>query len=146
MPTAHQGEVKYAWMDHDTAYLSQIPVTNTWYTVAHVYDFRELLFAVAYDDDEHNIPTYEIKWTLDGNVYFVQVEAEGNGQMYIWRNKYPSAAGTAGLTYRNEPSGSDAYYDDKRGLDGLFQVRIINAVGTNPLLQAWLLYETLEQT
>lgn len=146
MPVAHQGEVKYAWQDHDPAYLNQIPVQNVWYTVAHVYDFRELLFAAKYDDDEHNFPTYEVRWTLDGNVYFGSFAEEDNLQLYVRKDKYPSNAGTTGLYYNTAMVGSYHLYDDKRGLDGLFQIRITNAVGTNPLLEAWLLYETLEQT
>lgn len=146
MPFASGADKKYAWMDHDPAYLNQIPVQNTWYEVAHVYDFRELLFAIRYDDDEHTTPDYEVRWTIDGNIYFMGIEAEDNTQIYIRKDKYPSNAGISGLNYNPAISGNYRLYDDKRGLDGLFEVRVTHVVGTNPVLEAWLLYETLEET
>jgi len=146
MPFACAGGIKYAWMDHDPAYLNEVAVKDMWYEVAHIYDFRELLFAVQYDDEEHTRPTFQVKWTIDGNVYFVEfADEEPGAQKYAMKDKYPSTGGTLGLQGR--PKFSDLQmYDDKRGLDGLFEVMVTNVVGTNPLIEAWLLYETLEVT
>jgi hypothetical protein len=133
-------------MDHDTAYIHITPpIQNQWYTVAHVYDLRELLFAVACDDDEGTEPSVEVRWTIDGNVYFTTLNTVTDVLRYVMRDIFPSTGGTLGLSERGYVAG-DTQYDNKRGLDGLFEIRTLGVPGTNAFLDGYLLYETLEVT
>jgi hypothetical protein len=147
MPAAHAGAAKkYAWMDHDPAYLDQAPpVQNIWYTVYHDYDVRQLLMSVLYRDDEETGADVEIMWTCDGNVYLMQKFLNDSEQFNVYKTKYDSTNEDA-LDEDVAGVGGNLGYRDKRALDFLVEVRVTSAIGTNAHLEARALYETLEVT
>lgn len=149
MPQASAGyvaQVKYAWMDHDPAYIDiSPPVQNTWYELYHAYDVRQLLMGVKYRDDEQEGNNVEVRWTCDGNVYLFATTLDDDDQEDIYKTKFQSGT-TEELTRDSTPPGMDAPYRDKRALDFLVEARVTGVIGTNAHLEAYALYETLEAT
>jgi len=149
MPAAYGGhvaQVKYHYQDHDTAYRDDTPVINTWYTVLETDDVRLIYHAIAYDDDEHNGPNFEFRWTLDGNVYTgVAMYSEAGVQKYVYRNKHQIGGATNPLEPSNDPTMCMKDVP-KHALHAKLECRVTMAVGTNPHLYQWCLYETLEAT
>lgn len=135
------------WLqDHDSDRVSEVPpVQNTWYEFFDAEDVRLLWCAVKQNNDESAAKDLEVRWTIDGNVYFVSWAADHNTLYYIYRNYLHSAGGTSGLaadtTIRN-----GAYYVDKRGLVFKAEVRLTGVPGTNQALYGWVVRETLEVT
>lgn len=146
MPVASGRGLKYWLQDHDTAYLDQTPVQNTWYTILDEDDVRLIYHSVEYDDDEHNMPTIEVRWTLDTNVYNGTCADEAAGtQWYVQRQKYAVVEG--GEELLGSTTRIMCMTDvPKHALHGKLEARVTNVVGTNPHLIQRCLYETLEET
>ena len=145
-PKAAGANVKYAYLDHDTdTQLLAPPIQNQWYTIFHAYDVR-LLWCVAYQrNDEAAAKNIEVRWTIDGTVYFTLIAMNNNTDTWISRSHPLSAGGTDGL--RSDVSRFNAaYFVDKRGQDFKVEIRITSALGTNQLLNCYCVRETLEQT
>jgi len=135
------------WLrDHDTAAVYETPpAQNEWYEVFHDQDVRLLLCEIRQTNTENDAKDIEIRWTIDGNVYFLSTSLDDATPGYIYRAAPPSAGGTSGLA----TSGilySGAYRVDKRGLDFKVEVRITSLPGTAQTLRCWCVYETLEVT
>lgn len=146
MPEAHQGEVQYHYDDHDTDVVDETPpVQNTWYEVFDAEDVRLLYNSIMQSNDEAAAKTLEVRWTIDGNVYFVSQVAVSGTYYYIFRHIVPSGAGTAGLL-SNVADRMGAFYTDKRGKEFKVEVRIISVVGTNQRLLSYGVRETHDQT
>jgi hypothetical protein len=145
-PKASGANVKYAYLDHDTDVVNEAPpVLNQWYTVFDAYDVRLLWCYIYQSNDEAAAKDIEVKWTIDGNVYFKTTALPNATNYYIYRNWSPSAVGTAGL------SGDVNLYNatrfvDKRGQHFKVEVRITSALGTNQVLTCLCVRETLEPT
>lgn len=146
MPRANVGDVKRWLQDHDTDMVSETPpVQNTWYEVFHAEDVRLLWCDIIQTNDEAAAKDLEVRWTIDGNVYFDDVSLANGTYGYVFRGVTPSTGGTKGLTI-GVGIFNAAYYIDKRGLDFKVEVRITSVPGTNQLLQGRCVRETLEIT
>ncbi|TKJ36872.1 hypothetical protein CEE36_11335 [candidate division TA06 bacterium B3_TA06] len=137
---------KYHYQDHDSDVVDEAPpVQNTWYEVFHAYDVRLLWCVLEQDNEENAAKTCEVRWTIDGNVYFASISLDDATAYFVFRNHLASAGGTAGLsmttTFRNA-----AGFPGKRGQDCKVEVRITDVLGTNQRLQCWCVRETLELT
>jgi len=137
---------KYAWKDHDTAKLQHYPpVQNEWYEVFHAEDVALIYCAVMQWNDDNTDQDLEVKWTIDGSVYFL-AWTQGQGQMHsIFRDGDPSDGGTDGLIW-TAPYQLALQYCPKHGLDFKVEVRMTSAGGLNQGLLAYCVYETLEET
>jgi hypothetical protein len=137
---------KYAYLDHDSAYLNQVPpVLNQWYTVFNAQDVRLLGCFIEQENDEAQNETIEVRWTCDGTVYFCSVSTNSGTEYEASRTKYSSTGGGDGIDMV-AVAGMPFVTRDKRAQDFLVEVRIISALGTNQTLRAWCVYETLETT
>lgn len=146
MPAASGAHKKYAWMDHDPAFIDiDPPVQNTWYEVYHNYDVRQILMSVKYKDDEEDGATVEVKWTCDGNIYTIEIELDNNYQLYVYKNKY-SVLDIEDTLSSVDWGPSALFYQDKRALEFKVEIRVTSVVGTNAHLYGYALYETLEET
>jgi hypothetical protein len=137
---------KYAYLDHDTVWLSQEPpVQNQWYTVFIDFDVRLLGCFVEQENSEMSNEDIEVRWTCDGNVYQNSVNADYGHEYEFYRNKWASSNGTEGLGHID---GIDPEFTtrDKRAQSFEVQVRLTSAGGTNQKLRCWCVYETLEVT
>jgi len=138
--------MKFHYLDHDTDIVSEAPpVQNTWYEVFHAYDVRLSWCEILQTNTETAAKDIQIRWTIDGNVYFVQRSLANNTIEYIHRNRLPSTGGTAGLGYTATEVNANKY-TDKRGQDFKVEVRIISALGTAQTLICRCVRETLELT
>jgi len=145
----HHGQYEHVkeWLqDHDAAVVDESPpVQNTWYELFHAYDVRLLIHRVFQRNDDVVAKDLEVRWTIDGNVYFTSLSLDDDSNNYIFRNEDPSSGGTDGLN----PSAATtnvAYHLDKRGLDFKVEVRMTSVPGTNQRLYSTAVYETLEVT
>jgi hypothetical protein len=149
MPQAMLGyvpQVKYMWLDHDTDVVSEAPpVLNQWYTVFDADDVRLIWCNILQNNGEAALKDLEIRWTIDGNVYFCTIHANANTDYYGLRTWLPSAGGTSGIE-GNAVVLNAARYVDKRGQHFKVEVRIVTALGTNQTLRCWCVRETLEPT
>jgi len=138
--------MKFHYLDHDTdAVVMTPPVQNTWYEVFHDYDVRLLWCVVSQSNTEAAAKDIEARWTIDGNVYFkLQAAASGTGYR-IFRSFELSAGGTNGLTFDTVNYNAGRFVD-KRGHDFKVEIRITSALGTNQILTAYCVRETLELT
>jgi len=144
MPAASGSGARTAWMDHDGVMLAQDdPVQNQWYPVIHDYNVRLIWCVVMQSNDEAAAKHLEITWTIDGNVYFFTDDFVSGTMYYIYKDRLPSVGGTSGLQWSTTILNA-AHYVDKRGLDFAIDARIIDVGGTNQLLGAFAVYETLE--
>lgn len=145
-PQAAGAAVKYVYLDHDTDVRSEVPpILNQWYQVFHAYDVRLLWCTVTQTNDEVAAKNMEVRWTIDGTVYFCTVAAANGTTYYIFRTRLPSTAGTLGLEATVTQLNA-VFYVDKRGQDFKVEVRMTSALGTNQTLLAYCVRETLEQT
>ena len=146
MPRAHAGVVKYHYMDHDTEQLLEAPpVQNQWYEVFHDEDVRLLACTIHQKNDEIAVKDVEIRWTIDGNVYFCSIPMDDDTIIFVYRTLDPSTGGTAGL-YQTVLWANASFYEDKRGLDFKVEVRMTSVPGTNQSLLCRCVKETLELT
>lgn len=146
MPTAHAGETKYAYLDHDTDVVDESPpIQNQWYTVFDAEDVRLLWCWVQQQNGEVASKNVEVRWTIDGNVYFLYVTISDGTEYYIYRNTPPSLGGTDGLLWSDSITNA-AFFVDKRGHSFKVEVRMVSAPGTNQQLLCYCVRETLEQT
>ena len=149
MPSAQAGYSaanKYWLKDHDTAYINiTSPVQNQWYTVLQADDVRILVFAFMEIDLLAAGADFEIRWTLDGNVYSTADNYASGIQIYVTRNKYPSGIGT-GLSTQVGIQSAMLSLLDKRALMAKLEIRIKSVTLATDVLAAWCVYETLEVT
>ena len=146
MPRASAGAVaavKYHFQDEDSDYLIQAPpVQNQWYTVFDAVDVRLLVCAIVQNNDDVAAKDLEIRWTIDGNVYFM-ADTFGQGILeYIYRRYAPSTGGTDGLHDTSAVQGA-AIHAAKNGLAFKVEVRMTSVPGTNQQLRCWCVRETL---
>uniref|UniRef100_A0A6M3X856 Uncharacterized protein n=1 Tax=viral metagenome TaxID=1070528 RepID=A0A6M3X856_9ZZZZ len=138
--------VKYAYEDHDTDEVDPTPpVQNTWYPLFDADDVRLLWHTVFQSNDETAAKDIEIRWTIDGNVYFVAVNLDSGGTVYVYRGRMASGAGTSGLLTIDTATNA-CFTVDKRGKSFKVEVRITSVVGTNQRLLSRAVRETLEET
>lgn len=137
---------KYWLQDHDSDIIQEAPPTvNVWYTLFDDEDVRLLEMFVQQINEEEENKTLQVRWTIDGNVYFVEIDAANTTEYYVFRNLIPSLGGTLGLS--SSSNQNRAFIDDfKCGLSFKVEVRIITAVGTNQALNSLAVHETLEVT
>ena len=139
-------QIKYAYKDNDTDEVSEAPpVQNTWYEVMNREDARLIWCQFLQTNDEAANKDVEIKWTIDGNVYFYGVSVASASPKYVYRIHVPSAGGTAGLTIDTEKRNA-AYNVDKRGQAFKVEIRTTSVPGTNQVLTCRCTAETLEET
>lgn len=145
----HHGQYEHVkeWLqDHDTdQVLETPPIQNTWYEVFHAEDVRLLFNTMYQTNDEAAAKDIEVRWTIDGNVYFVTTNLANGTLNYIHRRYPPSAGGTSGLGVTAAIFNA-AYYIDKRGLDFKVEVRMTSVPGTNQTMRCSCVRETLEVT
>jgi len=138
---------QHYWLqDHDSDVVFQAPpVQNIWYELFDVEDVRLIWHTVFQDNDENVAKDIEIRWTIDGTVYFLAYALADTTENYIYRSPVDSVGGTAGLTNTVEIRNA-AYNVDKRGLAFKVEVRMTGVPGTNQLLISRTVRETLEVT
>jgi hypothetical protein len=145
-PKAAGANVKYAYLDHDTDLVDvSPPVLNQWYTVFDAYDVRLLWCLVEHINTTPQNETIEIRFTIDGTVYFGSQNAVTTTEYWVYRGTYQSAGGTGGLLV-SAAQVNGACYVDKRGQHFKVEVRISSALGANQRLICRCVRETLEQT
>lgn len=146
MPRADGRAIKYAYEDHDAYVVEETPpIQNQWYTVFDEEDVRHLWCRVYQTNDGAAAKNIEVKWTIDGHVYFGSASVPNDSARWIYRNYLPSAGGTQGLSF-NGNAFMAAYYTDKRGHSYKVEVRITSALGVNQLMYCECVIETLEET
>jgi hypothetical protein len=140
------GGKKYWLQDHDTDEVNEAPpVINVWYTAFDAEDVRLIWCAITQHNDESAAKEIQVRWTIDGQVYWVADSVDSDAIKYVYRNREPSLAGTQGLVVSTSTYNA-AYYVDKRGLDFKVEVRLTDAAGTNQTLICDCVRETLEET
>jgi hypothetical protein len=147
MPAASgAGTPKQMWFDHDTDIVDVTPpVQNQWYTVFDAEDVR-LLWCVMYQHDPDNgARNVEVKWTIDGTVYFIAFSLADSNYVWIWRNYEASTGGTLGLD-KDTTQFNAAKYVDKRGQSFKVEIRTTSAGSGTANLRCWCVRETLEPT
>ena len=139
-------QVKYHYQDHDTdEVLETPPVQNTWYPVMDREDVRLLACTIYQKNDEAVAKLVEVRWTVDGTVYFTSFALLDDTNYWVWRSHGPSAGGTAGIT-TGVAQYAAAYYVDKRGQSFKVEIRMTAVPGTNQILRGRCVPETLEAT
>ena len=137
---------KFHYDDHDTDLVDEDPpVQNTWYEVFHAEDVRLIWCTVWQNNTEAAAKTMEIRWTIDGNVYFNTWALASGTNNWIYRNEYPSTGGTEGLADIASARNA-AHYVDKRGKDFKVEVRITEALGTAQRIVCRCVRETEDLT
>jgi len=137
---------KFHYADLDTQYIEQIPPEqNNWYEVFTDEDVRLLLCVIRQTNTEAAAKEIQIRWTIDGNVYWGAVTAANNTLYYVFRDQQPSNGGTAGLSIATSWRNA-CFYVDKRGINFSVEVRLTSVPGTNQILNCWCVKETLEIT
>jgi len=133
------------WLkDTDTNMVDLLPpVLNQWYTVFEAKNVRLLWCVINQSNVEAAAKHIEVRWTIDGNVYFVDDNLGSGAYDYIFRSNAPSALGTDGLWY-NATYVNAARNVDKRGINFKVEVRITTALGTNQRLRCWCVKEILQ--
>ena len=138
--------MKFHYLDHDTAQVNMAPpVQNTWYEVFHAQDVRLLVCHAIQTNTEAAAKNIEVRWTIDGTVYFIGFAFLDATDYFIHRYFQPSAGGTGGLG-QSAALRNGCVYTDKRGQDFKVEVRITAALGTAQTLRCDCVYETLELT
>jgi len=145
----HHGEYEHVkeWLqDHDTDAINLLPpVQNTWYEVFHAEDVRLLWVNIMQSNGEAAALDVEMRWTIDGNVYFKGISAVSGTYYYVYRSVAPSTGGTDGLLIVVDTVNA-AHGTDKRGLDFKVEARLTGVPGTNQRLYVLCVRETLEIT
>lgn len=138
--------LEFHYQDHDSDEVSETPpIQNQWYTVFDAEDVRLIIFYVRQWNTEAAAKDIEVRWTIDGNVYFDMKSVPNNVPWYVYRTASPSSGGTAGLEIQVTAYNA-AIYVDKRGQSFKVEVRITSALGTNQTLLARATRETQTQT
>lgn len=146
MPTAHAGETKYAYRDHETDQVWEVPpIQNQWYTVFDAEDVRLLWCFIWQTNDEVAEKIVEVKWTIDGNVYVRSKLIADTTDIYVYRAHASGALGTDGLEITAAIANA-GFYVDKRGHSFKVEVMMVDPPGTNQQLLCDCVRETLEQT
>lgn len=146
MPEASGRHVKYHYRDHDTDLVNEAPpVQNTWYEVFHAQDVRLIWCMVQQDNDEVAAKDIQVRWTIDGTVYFRPLSILSGTVFTVFRNWNGSTGGTDGLEAEQGRKNA-GYYVDKRGLDFKVEIRMTAVPGTNQVLICRCVRETLETT
>lgn len=135
------------WLkDHDTDVVDESPpAQNTWYKVFDAEDVRLLWCVFQQDNDDVAAKVVEVRWTIDGNVYFGNVSIASGTIRGVNRDHEASAGGTAGLEIGGATRNA-ALTVDKRGLSFKVEVRTTSVPGTNQRLRCWCVRETQEIT
>ena len=137
---------KMSWRDHDSDVVNEAPpILNNWYPLFDAEDVSLIWCVVRQQNDETAAKDIEVRWTIDGNVYFTSDSLAHNSLEYIYRDHMPSLGGTFGLT-ASAAAQNAALRVDKGGQSFKVEVRITSALGTNQVLTCWCVRETLEQT
>ena len=137
---------KMSWRDHDSDVVDESPpILNEWYPVFDREDVRLLFCDIFQTNTETAAKDVEVRWTIDGNIYFVSVSLANGTHQYVHRVPQPSLAGTGGL---GTAAGvvNAGYHADKRGQSFKVEIRITSPLGTAQRLVCWCVPETLEQT
>jgi len=146
MPQASGAAVKYAYLDHDSAVVNEAPpVQNQWYTVFDEENVRLIWCVVTATDLLAAGADIEVRWTCDGNVYFMAHTVASGGPEWVFRMWSPSTGGTLGLS-TDDSVRNAAFNVDKRAQSFKVEVRVTSAVLATDILEAWCVYETLEVT
>jgi hypothetical protein len=134
------------YLDHDTDVVSEAPpILNQWYTVFDDEDVRLLGCFIKQSNDEVAAKDIEVRWTCDGNVYFVSADTANSVEYEVYRTKIPSWAGIDGLN--SVPAAVVPFVTrDKRAQSFKVEVRIVSVLGTNQTLECYCVRETLEPT
>jgi len=139
-------QIKYHYQDHDTDLLNEVPpVQNTWYEVFDAEDVRHLWCRVIQVNDELAAKAVEMRWTIDGNIYFSSTSIANNTARWVYRNYLSSGGGVAGLSF-NADRVNAAEICDKRGHTYKVEFRMTSVPGTNQTLRCECVRETLEAT
>lgn len=135
------------WLQHyDSANLALAPpIQNMWRELLHALDCRLIQVRFHQENDETNPKTIEMRWTIDGVVFFFVIAMVNDTNRWAYRDHNLSLGGTFGITSQDSIINA-GYYTDIRGLDLKIEIRITDAAGTNQKLNAWAVYETLEVT
>lgn len=145
----HHGEYEHVkeWLrDHDTDVVNETPpVQNTWYEVFDAEDVRLIWCTIYQVSDDIVAKDIEVRWTIDGNVYFIAVSLDDSTLSYIFKNTYGSTGRTAGLG-SSAAAVNAGYHTDKRGLAFKVEVRMTSVPGVNQSLRCYCTRETLEVT
>lgn len=137
---------KFMWRDHDTDQVSLAPpVQNQWYEVFHGYDVQLLRCRILQVNGEAVAKIIEVRWTIDGNVYFTSDSINNNIENFVYRANAPSTGGTDGIDVTTSFVAA-ARNTNKCGQDFKVEVRITSALGTNQTLLCQCVRETLELT
>lgn len=146
MPEASGRHIKYHYQDHDPDEVNEAPpVQNTWYPVFDAEDVRLLWCVVTQSNDEVALKDVEVRWTIDGNVYLLTLNAASGTEYNVYKDWLPSAGGTAGLL-SIEGICNAGYFVDKRGLAFKVEVRLTGVPGGNQVLICRCVRETVEST
>ena len=146
MPRASEACPKRWLKDYDSDVVDETPpVQNTWYEVFHAEDVRLIWCVVIQDNDETDAKDVEVRWTIDGNVYFRSYNLANVTLIYLIKDYAGSVGGTGGLGVNTDPTNA-GHYVDKRGLDFKVEIRMTDVPGTNQRLRCWCVRETLEIT
>ena len=128
---------RYDYEDQDSYRVNETPpVQNTWYTGFDEECVRHIWSVIRQKNDESAAKVVEVKWTIDGHVYFISISFDHDTPTWIHRNRYHSAGGTAGLG-SSATMVNAAYYVAKRGLAYKTEIRMVSALGTNQSLSMW---------
>ncbi|GAH35745.1 unnamed protein product, partial [marine sediment metagenome] len=106
---------------------------------------RLLWCKVLHNNDETANKDLEIRWTIDGTVYFIAFTLAADEGRWVYRNYDESTGGTRGLTVSADPVNA-AFTTDKRGHTFKVEVRTTSVPGTNQILICNCVRETLEET
>lgn len=134
------------YKDHDTDVKDlQPPERDVWYELFDSEDVR-LMWCVLHQSNDGAIDQgVEVRWTIDGNVYFTMFTANNLVTYYIYRDHQPSQSGTAGLG-SNSTVRTAGIYGVKMGQRIKVEVRMTGFPGTNQRFAIWTVKETLEDT
>lgn len=145
----HHGEYEHVkeWLqDHDSDIVDETPPDqNVWYELFHAEDVRLIFNTIYQSNDEAAAKDVNVRWTIDGNVYFITTNLANATTLYMLRTFLPSLGGTSGLTFSAARINAVDFVD-KRGLDFKVEVRITSLLGTNQRLLSYAVRETLEVT
>lgn len=137
---------KFMYLDHDSDVVNEAPpVLNQWYTAFDALDVRLIWCRARQTNVETAAKDINVRWTIDGNVYFVNTTMDNNTWYYVFRYPNASTGGTLGLA-TGTPIENAGYHVDKRGQSFKVEVRIVSALGTNQTLECECVRETLELT
>lgn len=137
---------KYHYLDHDSDVVDVSPPTqNLWYEVFHAEDVRLLYCYIFQINTDLTPKQVQVRWTIDGNVYWNNFACVNNTPYWVFRVALPSLAGTQGLDFGASPANA-CFYICKRGQDFKVEVMMSSVPGANQRLGCYCVRETLEPT